>query len=42
MVIEFDTGRHERPSEHGLAGDGPDAFFGAFLDENETVAGDAE
>lgn len=42
MVVEFDTGGHQRPSEYGLAGYGPDAFFGAFLNENETVAGDAE
>lgn len=42
MVVEFDAGRHQRPAEHGLARHGPDAFFGAFLDEDETVAGDAE
>ena len=42
MVVEFDGWGHEGPAQNGLTGDGPDALFGRFFDEDETVAGDAQ
>ena len=37
MVVESNARRGRRPAEDGLAGDGPDAFLGALLDEHQAV-----
>ena len=38
MVIELDAGRWRRSAQNSFTWNGPNAFFGALLDEDETVA----
>ena len=37
VIVEFDAGSGGRPAENGFARDGPDALFGALLDEDQTI-----
>ena len=42
VIVEFDAGSGGRPAENGFARDGPDALFGALLDEDQTIGWDTQ
>ena len=42
MVVEADAGSGRCPAQNGFARHGPDAFFGALLDQDQAVGRHAQ